>query len=59
MSSAPKIDVRDLRSVRKAALSPDLVLGEDPGSKYDQAQKRGVPTISESDLRALIEEKSA
>jgi DNA ligase (NAD+) len=36
-----------------------LVLGEDPGSKYDQAQKRGVPTISESDLRALIEEKSA
>jgi DNA ligase (NAD+) len=36
-----------------------LVLGEDPGSKYDQAQKRGIPTISESDLRALIEEKSA
>ncbi len=36
-----------------------LVLGEDPGSKYDQAQKRGVPTISESDLRALIKDKSA
>ena len=31
-----------------------LVLGDDPGSKYDQAQKRGVPTISEEELKTLI-----
>jgi len=35
-----------------------LVLGEDPGSKYDQAQKRGVPTISEQELKDMIEERS-
>ncbi|MDF1520912.1 MAG: NAD-dependent DNA ligase LigA [Brevefilum sp.] len=35
-----------------------LVLGEDPGSKYDQAQKRGVPIISEEDLKNLIEKGS-
>ena len=35
-----------------------LVLGEDPGSKYDQAQKRGVPTISEQELKDIIEERS-
>ncbi len=29
MSAAPKIDVRDLRSVRAAARTPDLVLGDD------------------------------
>jgi len=34
-----------------------LVLGEDPGSKYDQAQKRGIPTISEDDLEKMIEKK--
>ncbi len=36
-----------------------LVLGEDPGSKYEQAQKRNVPTVSEADLKNLIKEKSA
>ncbi|MFW5714280.1 MAG: NAD-dependent DNA ligase LigA [Brevefilum sp.] len=36
-----------------------LVLGEDPGSKYEQAQKRNIPTISEDKLREIIEEKSA
>ena len=35
-----------------------LVLGEDPGSKYDQAQKRNVPTISEAELKDMIEERS-
>jgi len=35
-----------------------LVLGEDPGSKYDQAQKRGVPTISEDELKKMIEEEA-
>ncbi len=29
MTAAPKIDVRDLRSVRSAARDPDLVLGDD------------------------------
>lgn len=29
MSAAPKIDVRDLKSVREAARSPDLVIGDD------------------------------
>jgi len=35
-----------------------LVLGEEPGSKYDQAQKRGVPLISEEDLKTLLEKGS-
>ncbi len=35
-----------------------LVLGDDPGSKYDQAQKRNVPTISEQELKEMIEERS-
>ena len=29
MTAAPKIDVRDLKSVREAARSPDLVIGDD------------------------------
>ena len=36
-----------------------LILGEDPGSKYDQAKKRKVPTLSEAELQALINERSA
>jgi DNA ligase (NAD+) len=36
-----------------------LLLGENPGSKLDQAQKRGVPTLSEADLYLLIEDRSA
>jgi DNA ligase (NAD+) len=36
-----------------------LLLGEDPGSKLEQARKRGVPTLSEADLRQLIEDRSA
>lgn len=35
-----------------------LVLGEDPGSKFDEAQKRNVSTISESELHELIKEKN-
>lgn len=31
-----------------------LLLGENPGSKLDQAHQRGVPTISEEGLRQLI-----
>jgi DNA ligase (NAD+) len=36
-----------------------LLLGENPGSKLGQAQKRGVPSLSEADLRQIIEERSA
>ncbi len=36
-----------------------LVLGEAPGSKLDQAQKQGIPTLSEDDLRKLIVDRSA
>jgi DNA ligase (NAD+) len=35
-----------------------LLLGEDPGSKLDQARKRGVPTLSEENLHQLIGERS-
>ena len=35
-----------------------LVLGESPGSKYDQAVKRNVPILSEDELRQLIRERS-
>jgi DNA ligase (NAD+) len=35
-----------------------LVLGADPGSKYDQALKRNVPILSEADLQHLIEDRS-
>ncbi len=62
MSSAPKIDVRDLRSVRKAALSPDLVLGEDwvepdatrEGSTYVNAPKRGIIALRKSPIARKI-----
>jgi DNA ligase (NAD+) len=36
-----------------------LVLGKEPGSKLDQAKKRGVPTLSEEGLRQLIAERAA
>jgi DNA ligase (NAD+) len=32
-----------------------LVLGENPGSKYDKAQKLGIPIISEAELRRMAE----
>lgn len=34
-----------------------LVRGTNPGSKYEQAQKRNVPILSEDDLRHLIEDR--
>lgn len=46
MSAAPKIDVRDLRSVRAAARTPDLVLGDDwvdPDLVTDQVAENDVP----------------
>ncbi len=35
-----------------------LVAGEDPGSKYDEAQKRDLPIISEEELEQLIEDRT-
>ncbi len=35
-----------------------LVLGENPGSKYDEAQRRGIPTLSEEDLHQLIQDRA-
>ena len=46
MSAAPKIDVRDLQSVRDAARTPDLVLGDDwvaPHFTDDEAEDRRIP----------------
>jgi two-component system sensor histidine kinase ChvG len=37
---APQIDVRDLKSVRRAARAPDIVLGEDWVDGSDDAEKR-------------------
>lgn len=47
MTAAPKIDVRDLKSVRAAARTPDLVLGDDwvdPGLITDGMEEEDLPT---------------
>lgn len=46
MTAAPKIDVRDLKSVRAAARTPDLVLGDDwvdPNLVADDLAEEDVP----------------
>ena len=61
MTIAPKIDVRDLNSVRKAA-RPDVVLGDDYeapdsfGEKelQDKRQRRGLITLNRSPLARKI-----
>ena len=35
-----------------------LVLGADPGSKFDKAQQLNIPTLSEADLQQLIKDKA-
>ena len=54
MTAAPKVDVRDLRSVRAAARGPDLVLGDDwvePHDPDDPGYLEGRPTRSLFALR--------
>jgi len=36
-----------------------LVMGEDPGSKYTEAQARNIPTLSEDELKQMIKDRSA
>ena len=63
MTAAPKIDVRDLNSVRRAAAEADVVLGDDwvvPDSSVEretrtQRRRRGIWVINRSPLaRKLI-----
>ncbi|MDO6591337.1 histidine kinase [Loktanella sp. D2R18] len=49
MTAAPKIDVRNLQSVRAAARDPDLVLGDD----WDLADADGEVTLSRGGLLSL------
>jgi DNA ligase (NAD+) len=35
-----------------------LILGDNPGSKYDQAKERCVPTLSEEELYQIIEDRA-
>ena len=35
-----------------------LILGKEPGSKYDKAQKMGIPILDEMDFERMIEKRS-
>ena len=62
MNSSPKIDVRDLRSVRKAAADTDVYLGDEYVSPettldreiVDRRRRRGVITLNRSPLARKI-----
>ncbi|MBR2575547.1 MAG: sensor histidine kinase [Loktanella sp.] len=62
MTSAPEIDVRDLKSVRRATMPPDIVLGEDwvdpevtrGGVTYLDAPKRGIIALRKSPIARKI-----
>lgn len=62
MSAAPKIDVRDLRSVREAARAPDLVIGDDwvepnvegPRSGDADMRRRGLLSLRRSPIARKI-----
>ena len=61
MTVAPKIDVRDLESVRAAARQPDLVLGDDwvaPVAEGDEMQvrrrRRGLLSLRRSPIARKI-----
>lgn len=57
MTAAPKIDVRDLRSVRAAARTPDLVLGDDwvdPEYATDEGQGHRLFALRRSPIARKI-----
>jgi len=61
MTAAPKIDVRDLNSVRAAAREPDLVLGDDWIESHDldgdddaPIQRRGIISLRYSPIARKI-----
>ena len=62
MTSAPEIDVRDLKSVRRATMPPDIVLGEDwvdpdvtrSDVTYLDAPKRGIIALRKSPIARKI-----
>lgn len=62
MTAAPKIDVRDLQSVRAAARAPDLVLGDDwvspdtvgYGQDVEAQPKRGLLALRHSPIARKI-----
>jgi two-component system sensor histidine kinase ChvG len=62
MTAAPKIDVRDLQSVRAAARSPDVVLGDDwvepdvlgTRSGYGDTRRRGLLALRTSPIARKI-----
>ena len=62
MTSAPEIDVRDLKSVRRATMPPDIVLGEDwvdpevtRGGVTDlDVPKRGIIALRKSPIARKI-----
>lgn len=62
MNAAPKIDVRDLKSVRKAARTPDLLLGDDwvdpdlvsDGIARDSAPLSRIATLRRSPIARKI-----
>ncbi len=62
MTAAPKIDVRDLQSVRAAARSPDLLLGDDwiapgtldDGTDQEVSPRRGLLALRSSPIARKI-----
>jgi len=62
MTAAPKIDVRDLKSVRRASRAPEVVLGEDwiapeetgEAAKYINAPRRGFMSLRSSPIARKI-----
>ncbi len=55
MTSAPKVDVRDLKSVRAAAREPDLVLGDD----WLSPEMMGMEDASPQSRRGLLSLRSS